>query len=327
MISISVIILSWNGKRFLDACLGSLAEQSCRDFEVVLVDNGSTDGTSEYIQKNYPWVKLVMLPENTGFSAGNNHGLLVAQGRYIITLNNDTKVKPDFIDEMVKAVEANPRIGMVAAKMLNYYEPGRIDSVGVRVADNGLGYNIGVGEQDVGQYEKPAEVFGACAGAALYRREMVEEVGFFDPDFFAYYEDLDLAWRGRLSGWLCVAAPRAVVLHVHSATSGKMSPFTVYHLHRNKWYTVLKNWPVELLLKGFPKIVLFDLASIFLAVSRGRGTAAIRARIDLVRNFRQVLAKRRVVQSLSRLTVAEVAELFSTPEGAVATFARKVGDR
>ncbi len=136
----------------------------------------------------------------------------------------------------------DPRVGMVAAKMRNCYQPERIDAAGLKIGTNGLGYNIGVGETDAGQYDGAA-VFGPCGGAALYRREMLDEVGFFDPDFFAYYEDFDLAWRGRLAGWGCVAAPRAVVYHVHSATSGEWSPFKVYQTHRNKWYVIIKNWP------------------------------------------------------------------------------------
>jgi GT2 family glycosyltransferase len=211
--------------------------------------------------------------------------------------------------------------------MLNFYEPGRIDSVGVKVAGNGMGYNIGVGEQDRGQYDEPAEVFGPCAGAALYRRTMIDETGFFDPGFFAYYEDLDLAWRGRLAGWRCITAPKAVALHVHSATSGRMSPFTVYQVQRNKWYTIIKNWPASLILRQLPKVVLFDVGALVLAILRGRGWSALRARFDLFRNLPVLLAKRKMVRALCRLTPAEAAHLLAPADRPLTTFFRKMEER
>lgn len=324
--AISIIILNWNGKRFLDDCLGSLAAQVFRDFETILLDNGSTDGSAAHIEGNYPWVKLIGLPENLGFSGGNNRALQECRGDHIVTLNNDTNVEPGFLAELLKVVEADPGIGMVAAKMLNFYQPGRIDSVGIKIAANGMSYNIGVGEKDDGQYDAPAGVFGPCAGAALYRRSMLEKVGFFDPSFFAYYEDVDLAWRGRLAGWRCVTAPGAVVYHVHSATSGKMSPFTVYHVQRNKWFVILKNWPAALFLKRLPLIVSFDMASLVLAVLRGQFFAAIRARFAVLRSLPHLLRSRRGIKKMHRVTSREIELFFSRGAGALNTFRRKFGD-
>ncbi|WP_246125930.1 glycosyltransferase family 2 protein [Geobacter argillaceus] len=322
-----MIILNWNGRQYLDDCLGSLADQTFRDFETILVDNGSTDGSAAYVRERFPWVRLVELPENVGFTGGNDQGLRAAAGEFIVTLNNDTKADPGFLEELLRPALADPRIGMVAAKMLNFYDPGRIDSVGVKVAGNGLGYNIGVGEEDGGQYDEPAEVFGPCAGAALYRRVMLDQVGFFDPEFFAYYEDLDLAWRGRLAGWRCVTAPGAVVYHVHSATSGKMSPFTVYQVQRNKWFTLIKNWPASLILRQLPWIISFDLGALVLALLRGRGWSALRARADVLRSLPRLLARRRAVQAGRRLTTAEIARFLVPADRALSTFARKVAER
>ncbi len=324
---ISVIVLTWNGRRFLADCLGSLVGQTMWDFEVILVDNGSSDGTADYVREQFPWVRLVILPENVGFAEGNNRGLEEARGEFIVTLNNDTLARPEFLEELVRPAKADPRVGMVAAKMLNFFDPGRIDSVGVKVAGNGMGYNIGVGEQDRGQYDEPAEVFGPCAGAALYRRAMLDQVGFFDPEFFAYYEDLDLAWRGRLAGWRCVTAPGAVVYHVHSATSGKMSPFTVYQVQRNKWFTLIKNWPASLILRRLPWIISFDLGGLVLALLRGQGWAALRARGDVLKSMSRLLAKRRLVQAGRRLTTAEIARFLVPADRALSTFARKVAER
>jgi len=322
-VKVSVIILNWNGKKFLQECLDSLAVQTYRDFETILVDNGSTDGSPEHVRQSYPWVRLVTLQENTGFAGGNNRGLAESGGEFIVTLNNDTRVVPEFLAELVEPALADPRIGMVAAKIRNYYLPERIDAAGLKIGGNGLGYNIGVGETDAGQYDGAA-VFGPCGGAALYRRSMLDEVGFFDPDFFAYYEDFDLAWRGRLAGWGCAAAPRAVVYHVHSATSGEWSSFKVYQTHRNKWYVVIKDWPMALLVSYLPSVLFADAASICLAVLRGRGLVALRARLDVLRGFRELLRKRADIQGRCNLSDVQAAALFSPHEHPFRTFLRKM---
>ena len=324
---LSVIILNWNGKRFLKECLDSLQRQTFLDFETILLENGSTDGSADLLREAYSWVRLVALPENIGFAGGNNRALLECSGEFIVTLNNDTKVEPGFLAALLAVAENDARIGMVAAKMLDFYHKGRIDSVGIRIVDNGLGQNIGVGETDLGQYDCGGEVFGPCAGAALYRRAMLDEVGFFDPSFFAYYEDLDLAWRGRLAGWRSLTAPQAVVFHVHSATSGKMSPFTVFQVQRNKWFVLLKNWPTSILVRRLPIICAVDLASLVLAVLRGRGMAAVKARLEVWRSLSRILRERRRLNDLRKLSVAEVERLFSRGEGTFSTFKRKLWDR
>ena len=321
---ITVIVLNWNGQKYLGECLDSLAAQTLRDFEVVLVDNGSTDGSALFVRDHYPRVKLVELPENVGFAAGNNRGLEAAAGEYIVALNNDTRVDPAFLAELLAAAEATPTAGMVAAKMLNYYHPERIDAVALKIGVNGLGYNVGFGERDLGQYDHGHEVFAPCGGAALYRRAMLDEIGFFDPDFFAYYEDFDLAWRGRLAGWGCVSAPRATVYHVHSATSGEWSPFKVYHTHRNKWYVIAKNWPGGLILKRVGSLLFADAASFLLALLAGRGGAALRARVDVLANLGALVRKRGAVQANRTLTDRQVEALFSAHEHPFRTLLRKI---
>lgn len=323
---ISVIILNWNGCAYLKDCLDSLAAQTFRDFETILVDNGSSDGSADYVRGTFPWVRLLELPENVGFAEGNNRGLALAQGAHVVTLNNDTKSDPEFLADLVRVVEADGRIGMVAARMRNYYLPDRIDAAGLKVGSNGLGYNIGIGEIDDGRYDS-VPLFGPCGGAALYRREMLDEIGFFDPDFFAYYEDFDLAWRARLAGWKALAAPQALVYHVHSATAGEMSSFKVYYTQRNKWFVIVKNWPLGFLMRHLPVILFFDAAAFFLAVLKGRGGAAVRARRDVLRNLRRLLAKRREVQMRNKLSPGEIERFFSPHEGAFKTFFRKMNKR
>ena len=325
MVSISAIILNWNGINHLNDCLNSLKAQIFRDFEVVLVDNGSCDGSVEFIREHFPWVHLVALPENVGFAEGNNLGLLKASGKYIVTLNNDTKVEPEFLGELLKPAVENPLVGMVAAKMLNFFETDRLDSIGIRATTAGMGVNVGVGEQDLGIYDVPVEVFGACAGAALYRKKMLDEIGFFYGDFFAYYEDLDLAWRGRIAGWKAVTAPSAVAYHVHSSTSGRMSPFTVYHVHRNKWYVLLKNWPAALIMRHLCIVLVYDAASLLLAALRGRLLPALRARMHLLRDLPVLLQKRGDVARMRKVSSAEISQLLGPVASPFRTFFRKMG--
>jgi GT2 family glycosyltransferase len=323
-LAVSVIILTWNGRAYLKECLDSLAGQTFRDFETILVDNGSRDGSAGLVRAEYPWVRLLELTENVGFAEGNNRGLALAQGACIVTLNNDTKSDPGFLAELVRVAEGDARTGMVAARMRNYYRPERIDAAGLKIGSNGLGYNIGYGEIDDGHYDG-APLFGPCGGAALYRREMLDEVGFFDPDFFAYYEDFDLAWRARLAGWNALAAPLALVYHVHSATGGEMSRFKVYHTHRNKWFVIVKNWPAALLRRHLVSILCADLAAFCLAVLRGRGLAALRARLAVLGGIGRLLHKRREVQGRRKLSDQQVASLFSPHEWLFRTFLRKMG--
>lgn len=321
---VSVIIPTWNGRQYLGECLESLAGQTFRDFETILVDNGSDDGSAEYVRTEFPWVRLLALRENVGFAEGNNRGLALAQGTYVVALNNDTRVVPEFLKELVRVADSDAGIGMVAAKLRNYYRPEQIDAVGLKIATNGLGYNIGVGEIDGGQYDTVAP-FGPCGGAALYRRAMLDKIGFFDPAFFAYYEDFDLAWRARLAGWKAVAAPRALVYHVHSATGGEMSGFKVYHTHRNKWFVVARNWPAALFRRHLAALVCADLAAFCLALLRGRGLAALRARLDVVSSLGGLLRTRKAIQGSRRLSDAQVEALFSPHDPLFRTFLRKMG--
>ena len=243
---VSIIIVNWNGLAHLQDCLGSLEDQTCRDFEVILVDNGSEDNSKEFVQKNYPWVKIVALNENTGFATGNNLGLEQAQGEYIITLNNDTRVEPDWLEHLVRAADNHPRAGMVASRICSFDESDIIDSVGMGICPDGMSRGryrnrrwSSLHLQDV------EEIFFPSACAALYKRAMMEETGFFDDDFFAFAEDSDLGLRGRLAGWEAIAATRAVVLHKYSQTTGRLSPFKVFLVERNHYWVVWKNFPLK----------------------------------------------------------------------------------
>lgn len=248
---VAIIIVNWNGLDFLENCLEAIRRQTYKNYAVYFVDNGSIDKSVAYVHENFPEVFITQLDHNTGFAKGNNIGINAAFKdpgiKYVLTLNNDTRIKNNFLEELVKMAESDNVIGAVAPKIIYYYQPGVIDSVGVDVGIDGGGLGRGSTEQDNYQYDQTAEVFGVCAGAALYRRKALEDVmindEIFDDVFFAYYEDFDLAWRLRLMGWKAVACPQAVVYHIHSGTAKSFSPFKSYHINRNRFFVMIKDLP------------------------------------------------------------------------------------
>lgn len=246
---ISVIIPNLNGIDFLPGCLSALEKQTFKDCEIIIVDNGSKDDSVNFIRKNYPWVKNIELSQNIGFAAACNLGIQMAKGRHVAILNNDTEVVPQWLESLSCAAERDERIGMVASKILLSLETREIDSVGMLLYPDGIGRQRGRGEIDRGQFDQEEEIFYPSACAALYRMEMLKEIGFFDEDFFAYCEDTDIGLRGRLAGWKAILAPKAVVYHKYSVTGGKYSPFKAEHIERNRIWVVIKNLPLTWILR------------------------------------------------------------------------------
>jgi len=255
---VAIIIVNWNGQKYLKDCLESVYKQTYTNFDVYFVDNGSKDDSVTFVEQNFPQAKIIKLNKNTGFAYANN----IAINRsfedkdisYVLTLNNDTKVDKDFLCNLVFCANTDEHISSVAPKVRFFYEENLIDSIGVVISDDGGGMNRGFKEVDNGQYEEPTEVFGSCAGASLYKREALIDIKykdeFFDNLFFAYYEDLDLDWRLRLRGWKTITCPSALVLHVHSATGISFSPFKSYHVNRNRYFLIIKNFSLKYLIKA-----------------------------------------------------------------------------
>jgi GT2 family glycosyltransferase len=247
-VRVSIIIPNLNGLRHLPECLGSLEKQSFRDFEVILVDNGSSDGSIEYLRQQ-PSVRVVALDKNRGFAGGNNAGLAVARGEYIVTLNNDTRAESGFLAELVAVADRHPQAGMVAARICNSFEPDAVDSLGIAVCRDAMSRGAHRGSRfSALSLPAVAEILIPSACAALYRRAMLDEIGFFDDDFFAYCEDSDLGLRGRLAGWGALLARDAVVYHKYSMTSGAFSPLKLYLVERNHYFVAVKTLPLPLLL-------------------------------------------------------------------------------
>jgi len=243
---VSIIIVNWNGRVHLPDCLDSITAQSFRDFEVILVDNGSKDGSAEFVRARYPWVKIISLKENKGFASGNNRGFELAHGDYIVTLNNDTWADPDWLETLVRVTETHPQAGMVGSRICSFYNQDVIDSIGMGICRDGMSRGMFRNRRWSELHLQDIEdIFFPSACVALYRRTMLEETGFFDDDFFAYAEDSDLGLRGRLAGWEAVAATQAVVYHKYSQTAGRLSPFKVYLVERNHYWVVWKNFPLS----------------------------------------------------------------------------------
>lgn len=229
-------------------CLDSLRKQIFRDFEIILVDNGSTDGSVELVRTRFTEVQVVTLPKNIGFAGGNNAGILASSGRYVALLNNDTKADPDWLSSLVNATASGKHVGMWASKILSYDSPNVIDNTGLLLYWDGLARGRGRLEVDRGQFDQQQEALFPSGCAGLYRKVMLDEIGLFDEEFFAYADDVDIGLRGRLAGWDCVYVAGAVVYHKYSSSSSAYSPMKAFLVERNRIWVLLKYYPFEMVL-------------------------------------------------------------------------------
>ncbi len=245
----SVIIVNWNGRDYLEDSLRSVERQVFRDFEVLVVDNGSEDGSVRMIREQFPWVtEIIENRQNLGFGVANNQAIERARGRYVVLLNNDTEVEPGWLGALVTAAEADSSVGMCASKILNFDRRDEIDNTGHLIYPDGLNRGRGRLETDRGQYDEAREALFPSGCAALYRKDMLDEIGLFDDTFFAYGDDTDLGLRGRLAGWGCVFVPEARVYHRYSATTGQYSPQKAFLVERNRVWVAVKTLPLPMLL-------------------------------------------------------------------------------
>lgn len=261
---VTVIIPNYNGKHFMQPCLRSLEKQTCMDFQILVVDNCSTDGSLEYMAEYYPDIEVLALDKNYGFSRAVNVGIRHASTPYVILLNNDTTVEEHYIEEMIRAIERSPRIFSVSSKMIQMYHPDLIDSAGDLYTLMGWGVCRGTG-RPVTNYTEADDIFTACAGAAIYRRSVFLEIGFFDEAHFAYLEDIDIGYRARIYGYRNTYCPTALVHHVGSGTSGsKYNSFKVKLSARNSIWLNYKNMPLlQLLLNALPLLLGYLVKAMF----------------------------------------------------------------
>jgi len=297
---VSVVIPNWNGAEHLPTCLESLRQQTLKgvEIEILVVDNGSTDGSLQLMEREYPEVAVLALGENRGFAGACNAGMRASSGTFVVLLNNDTEVDERWLEEVLAAFKRHPEAGSIASKMLLFDRRDIFHTAGDFYCVDGLPGNRGVWQRDEGQYDEEEYVFGACGGSAAYRRVMLEQVGLLDEDFFYSCEDVDLAWRAQLAGWRCVYAPEAVVYHKLSATGGGIT--ASFYDGRNTIYLLIKDYPGDLWRRYWRAVLRRQLVMARESLKAWRGAEA-RARLrgqvaGLLTAMPRMLGKRRVVQ-------------------------------
>jgi GT2 family glycosyltransferase len=313
---ISVVIPNWNGAEHLPRCLDSLAAQTWPHFEVVVVDNGSRDGSLELLARAYPWVRVLALGENRGFSGACNAGIRATAAPLVALLNNDTEADADWLAEVVAAFARHPEAGLVASKMLLFDRRDVFHTAGDFYRVDGIPGNRGVWERDAGQFDRETYVFSACGGSAAYRRAMLDQVGLLDEEFFYSCEDVDLAWRAQLSGWRCVYAPRAVIYHKLSATGGGTT--ASFYDGRNSIYLLVKDYPADLWRAHWREILRAQWRITRQALRAWRGEAArarLRGQVAGLLGIPRMWRKRRAVQSRRVVDRAYLERVLTAGDG------------
>ncbi len=309
---VSVIIPNFNGMAHLPTCLASLRAQSYAPFETIVVDNGSTDESVEFIRREFSDVRIVSLARDGVFVVAVNAGIRAARGAIVVLLNNDTEAEPTWLSELVCALCGEPRAGMAASKLRLFDQRDTLHSAGDGFGRDGLPINRGVWQKDMGQFDHDHFVFAPCGGAAAYRMTMLDAIGLFDEHFVAYCEDADLAWRAQLAGWRCVFAPRAVVYHKLSATGG--GKLASYFVGRNSLWVIAKNVPAPLWRKNWRRILAAQLCITLDALKAWRGEAArarLAGQLAGVLGLPKMWRKRRAIQSTRKIGDAEIESLLT----------------
>jgi GT2 family glycosyltransferase len=308
---VSIVIPSWNGRELLVDCLRTLGRQTFRDFETIVVDGGSTDGTREWLRSAHPEVRLVELTENRGFAFAVNRGIEAAGGDAIVLLNNDTEAEPEWLAALVRAMERDPAAGLFASRVLQHHDRTRIDSAGDTL---GLfAHQAGHGLPDGSEYDEPRYVISACAAAALYRRAVFDEVGLFDERLVSYLEDVDIGVRAAYAGFRTLYVPDAVIYHKGSATANRMNHTKIRLLLRNSLFLFFQYMPPRVILKwGIPMVGWPIVYALLNRVPLRHGFAAV---WGLLRSAPAVLRRRRQVRGGAAIDDRTFRRFLSPPVG------------
>jgi GT2 family glycosyltransferase len=293
------------------------------------VDNGSVDGSITFVEEHFPEVNVVPLGENRGIAAAFNAGIEASTAEYVVLLNNDTEQDPGWLEALVRAAEDHPEAGFFASKLVDFHDRGVLDGAGDAMRLSGLPYRLGHGERDSGRFDRPGYVFGACAAAALYRKDMLDEVGLFDEDFVSYCEDGDLSFRAQLAGHRCFYIPGAVVYHMGSAsTGGKRSPTATRLGTQNSLSLLVKDLPLSSVPHILPFFIFGQLARFVTAAATGSLRAHLEGLSGAWRHLPLMREKRAEIQKRKQLSDAEVRRLLRESSlAAAASIARRLRDR
>lgn len=298
-----VIVPNWNGKDGLKACLDSLQAQTLKP-HVIVVENGSTDGSVEYIQKYYPDIELIIHDVNKGYAGGVNPGFKRAiedNATYAAPFNNDAVANKNWLGELVEFLDAHPKVGIAACKVLTS-DGKHMDSTGDQYTVWGLPYPRGRGESDITKYDKDTEIFGASGAASLYRVDMLKEIGLLDEDFFAYYEDVDISFRAQLYGWKIAFVPSSEVYHEISATSNKIKGFVTYQTMKNQPLLLYKNVPRKYLWRIGWRFMLAHCLFYVRAFQRRQGWIATKGDWKGTMLLGKARKQRKIIQANRKVT-------------------------
>ena len=303
---VSILIVVWNGKAYLLTCLEKLSVQTFRDFEVIIVDNGSEDDVLAGLQEKYPSLDLQIekLNSNRGFATANNIGARLARGQWLALLNADAFPEPDWLEHLLEATETFPN-AVFASRQIQANAPTLLDGEGDIYHISGFAWRRNYGSP-VQQKCEVEEIFSPCAAAALYPHQAFLDARGFDEDFFSYNEDIDLGFRLRLKGLRCFFVPQAIVYHVGSASTGKHSDFAIYHGHRNLVWTYVKNMPAPLFWAFLPLHIAANLLTMIRFFLTGHGKAIWQAKLDAVKGIGLMTRKRREIQQNRQVTIATI---------------------
>lgn len=305
-VEISVVVINWNGGKILQRCLLALQAQTYRNFEIIVVDNGSQDGSSEGLEEQYANLQVIRLGKNFGFAYANNQGAIQARGRWIAFLNNDAFPTPSWLSSLLSAAYQNPEFSSFASKIVQDSRPEIIDSCGIVFHTSGLSWNRGHNQPNSDEFEQPEEVFGACAAASMVGSSDFQQLGGFDEDYFIYHEDTDLALRLQLVGKRCLYVPDAMVFHLGSKTTGEESDFSVYHQQRNWLWTCWKDMPTVLFWRFLFPTLVANWFFFFFYLFRKQGGVFIKAKIHALIGLPRNLKKRQSIQASFNLSYPQM---------------------
>jgi GT2 family glycosyltransferase len=306
---VSIVVVTWNGRQYLDGCLSAVAAQSGVSTETILVDNASSDGTVAYVRERFPAVRVVALPENRGFAGGNNAGVREARGRFIALLNNDAVPEPGWLEALLGGLDEDAGFALVTSRIVYMHDPALIDSAGDGMLASGGAFKRHHGAS-VERARESIEVFGVCGAACLMPRHVFDQLGGFDEDFFVSHEDVDLSYRARLLGYRCRYVAGAVVRHHGSVTIGRVSGFAVFQGQRNLEWLYVKNTPMTLLMRTLPGHLLYIAAAAVHFARSGALGPFLRAKLAAVAGMPGALRKRRHVQRTRRVDAGALRSLM-----------------
>lgn len=321
----TVVIPNLNGERFLKDCLDSLFDQSFRDFDVVLVDNNSSDGSIELVKSLYPEVEVIRNKANLGFARAVNQGIAKASGNYIVLLNNDTVLEREWLASLVEAADASgDEFMFFASKILRMEDERIIESTGDSLGFTGMPYPLNYEEIDDGRFEKPFPVFSACAAGALYKRKLFDEIGLFDEDFFAYHEDTDLCFRAQLRGFKGLFVPKARMYHRVGGTSSRIGDFERYYGTRNFAFLIIKNMPASLMARSAHKLAFVQAVFLMRAIKRLSFGPLLKAHASTLKNVPRLLKKRREIQKRRVIETSYLRNATDLKKPLLATLMKKL---